>query len=272
MYEIKQYLPYEEIAAAICLRPKDRVYLSSDLLALAWTARKNGEDFSADRFIESFQEQLTPEGTLLVPTFHFDFSNKGIYDYKRTPSASGALGNAALHRKDFKRTAHPMHSFCIWGKDQELLCGMQNLNSFGNDSPFAYMKDFHVIQVMVGTDYSHSMTFVHYVEAVAKVPYRFFKQFSGSYIDERGTETVRTYEYPARDLELGSKEQFNRIGKKLEERGIAKVYSINEILVRKVDLAESFPLIYEDAVSNRCRNLYDFKVNRERIWTMEEKQ
>lgn len=268
MNEIKQYVPYEELAAVLCLQPKDRVYLSSDLLALAWTAKRNGEDFLADRLIDSFQKQLTPEGTLLIPTFHFDFSNKGAYDYKRTPCSSGALGNAALQRKDFRRTMHPMHSFCVWGKDQELLCGMQNRNSFGKDSPFAYMKEDHVTQVMLGTDYSQSMTFVHYVEALVNVPYRFYKQFSGSYIDEHGIKSVRTYEYPARDLELGSTEQFNRIGKKLEEKGISKVYHINGIVVRKVDLAASFPLIYEDAAYHRCRNLYDFKVKREQIWKM----
>lgn len=262
----RQYISFKEIAAAIGIKSGDIVYLSSDILSLAWTAKANGECFGIDGLIDSFQKEITPEGTLLIPSFHFDFSNYGIYDYRKTPSATGALGNAALRREDFMRTAHPMHSFCVWGKDKGMLCGMQNLNSFGADSPFAYMYENNAVQVMLGTDYQRSMTFVHYVENMAGVPYRFYKEFTGAYVDRNGMETIRTYQYPARNLELGSVEKFNRIGKKLEEAGIAKSYEINGILVRKVPLAESYPLIYRDAKHNMCRNLYDFNIDREFIW------
>ena len=263
---MKEYVSYRDLAAAIGLKQKDRVYLSSDLMALAWNARQHGEPFSADGLLDSFQKQITEEGTLLVPAFHFSFSNQGTYDYNKTPSSSGALGNTALQRNDFKRTAHPMHSFCVWGKDQDKLCAMQNRNSFGSDSPFAYMEQNQVIQVMLGTDYQRSMTFVHYAEYMAGVPYRFYKEFTGSYIDENGVESVRTYQYPARRMDLGSTEQFNRIGKILEEKGIAESCEINGIVIKKVMLAESYPVIYHDAKYNRCRNLYDFQADRERIW------
>lgn len=260
------YVPYLDLAAAIGLQPKDRVYLSSDLMALAWNARQHGETFCADALLDSFQKQITEEGTLLVPAFHFSFSNQGTYDYKHTPSAAGALGNTALQRTDFQRTAHPMHSFCVWGKDKDRLCALRNRNSFGCDSPFAYMEQNQVIQVMLGTDYQRSMTFVHYVEYMAGVPYRFLKQFTGSYRDENGAESIRTYEYPARDLELGSVEKFNRIGKILEDQGIAECLTINGIMIRKVMLAESYPVIYQDAKYNQCRNLYDFEADRAQIW------
>lgn len=263
----KDYISYKKIAEAVGIKPGDRVYLSSDILALAWTAKKNEESFDVDELIQSFQERLTEEGTLLIPTFHFDFSNKGVYDYQKTPSSTGALGNAALKREDFRRTTHPMHSFCVWGKDQGELCAMQNLNSFGSDSPFAYMREKNVIQVMLGTDYQRSMTFVHYVENMAKVPYRFYKEFTGTYVDENGAESTRTYQYPARYLELDTVEQFNRIGKKLEELGKAKDYDINGISIKKALLGESYPIIYEDAKNNMCRNLYDFNRDRESIWS-----
>ncbi|MDE7313409.1 MAG: AAC(3) family N-acetyltransferase [Eubacterium sp.] len=262
----EEYVPYTDIAGTVGISRGDRIYLSSDVLALAWTAKYHGECFSVDKLIDSFQKQITEDGTLLIPTFHFDFSNKGVYDYTNTPCTTGALGNAALKRQDFKRTAHPMHSFCVWGKDQALLCAMCNNNSFGSDSPFAYMHQHNVVQIMLGTDYQRSMTFVHYAEAMAKVPYRFSKQFTGTYIAQDGTESVRTYEYPARYLELGSTEQFNRIGQILEEKGIAQSFQINGISVKKVSLSASYPVIYEDAAYHMCKNLYDFAVERKLIW------
>lgn len=261
-----KYVPYLEIASCLDLKKGDRIYLSSDIMAISYMAQLNGEKFDMNRFIDSFMDVLSLEGTLLIPTFNFQFSNKGTYDYRKSPSTTGALGNAALHRKDFKRTKHPMHSFSVWGKDKEYLCNMENLNSFGDDSPFAYMKDRNVIQIMLGTDYQRSMTFVHYVENKANVPYRFYKEFKGNYIDENGIETERIYEYPARNLELGSVEKFNRIGMILEDKTISHKYIIDRVPIIRASLKESYDVIYEDAKNNMCKNLYDFDYDRETIW------
>lgn len=68
-----------------------------------------------------------------------------------------------------------MHSFEVWGKDQDYLVTLDNRNSFGSDSPFAYCISHHVKQIILGTDYVHAMTFVHYAEVSCNVPYRFAK-------------------------------------------------------------------------------------------------
>lgn len=263
---MSEYISYKKIAESIGIKKGDRVYLSSDILMLSFIAMKNGEKFDLDELLNGFIEAIGEEGTLLIPTFNFDFSNKGHYDYKNTMSTTGALGNAALKREDFKRTKHPMHSFCVWGHDKELLCELNNLNSFGPDSPFGYMKENNVIQVMLGADYQRSMTFVHFVETNAKVPYRFHKTFTGTYVYEDGHEETVTYEYPARVLEYGTHEMFNRIGAILEEKGISRKYDINGVAVNVCPLGDSYDTIYEDASNNMCRNLYDFDTDRDVIW------
>lgn len=260
------YIPYQEIPKALGIQKGDCVYLASNIMPFAFYAAKNGEKLDMNLFLDAFMEAVTEEGTLLIPTFHFDFSNKGVYDYKKTPCFTGALGNAALSRTDFKRTLHPMHSFAVWGKDTKLLTSMKNLNSFGDDSPFAYMQETNVLQVMLGADYKEAMTFVHFVERRADVPYRFFKKFTGEYTDESGETSTRTYEYPARYLEMGSSEQFNRIGAILEEKGIAKKISINDVPVILTRLGDCYDTIYSDAKENKARNLYDFTCDRDEIW------
>jgi hypothetical protein len=106
---------------------------------------------------------------------------------------------------------------------------------------------------------------------MADVPYRFYKEFTGEYTDERGIKSIRTYQYPARYLELGSVEKFNRIGKQLEEKNIVQEFMLNGISVKKVPLGESYTMIYEDAKYNMCRNLYDFNVKRKLIWKQGER-
>ena len=260
------YIPYEKIPSRLGIHRGDKIYLASDVLMFSFVARQHGETFEADKMLEAFIREIGAEGTLLVPTFNFVFSNEGHYDIRNSESHVGALGNAALHRDDFKRTFHPMHSFAVWGKDQDMLCSLQNKNSFGEDSPFAYMKENGVRQVMLGTDYKRSMTFVHFVEYMTKVPYRFIKYFTGKYIGKDGVEQELTIPYYARDLSLGSEERFNRMGKILEENGVSQKVEFNGVSVYVVELRESYDLIERDILENRCANLYDFQVNRNQIW------
>ncbi|MBR5970412.1 MAG: AAC(3) family N-acetyltransferase [Lachnospiraceae bacterium] len=257
---------YREFAASFDLRTGDSVWLSSETVRLAFLCKKNGMRFDPSLLIDAFQSVLGEEGTLLLPVFSFEFSNHGHYDYLHTKGTTGVLGNTALSRGDFRRTLHPMHSFAVWGKDRELLCGMTNTHSFGEDSPFAYCKERNVTQLMLGTDYVHSMTFVHYVETVCRVPYRFAKQFTGTYVTAEGRGEARTCDYAARRPEVGTTEQFNRIGAVLEEKGIATVHRFQGIESRVVQLGKSFDPIREDILHNRCRLLYDFTVSRESLF------
>jgi aminoglycoside 3-N-acetyltransferase len=228
--------------------------------------RKEGVKFDADSFFDVFKETLSEDGTLIVPTFCFDFSNNGRYDYKNAGCTTGALGNAALKRSDFVRTKHPMHSFAVWGHDQKLLCEMDNRHAFGKDSPFEYCRANNVRQIMLGTDYVHGMTFVHYAETMCNVPYRFAKSFTGEYINADGISEIRTYDYAARKLDVGTSEKFNRIGKILEEKGIAQKFDFKGIISYDTYLGDAYPVICDDILHNQCRNIYDFTVSREELF------
>lgn len=257
---------FEELIDCLGIERGDRIWLSSEIVKLVLLCKKAGEAFDASALLDCFQSAIGEEGTLLLPTFNFAFSDNGKYDYINTKGTTGVLGNTALQRNDFVRTQHPMHSFAVWGKDQETLCKMENKHAFGPDSPFAYCKENNVKQIMLGTDYVHAMTFVHYAETMCAVPYRFSKSFTGIYVTCDGTEEERTYDYAARRLDVGTTEQFNRIGAMLEERGIAQVKDYCGFTSRIVLLGDSYDLICEDILHNQCKNIYDFSVSREELF------
>ncbi len=262
-------MDYRELVISFNIRKGDRIWLSSELIKLALKFKKVGIRFDGSCLIDALQDAVGKEGTLILPTFTFEFSNRGRYDIANTKGTTGALGNIALSRADFKRTQHPMHSFAVWGKDRDELINMTNRNSFGIDSPFGYCIGKHIRQIILGTDYVHAMTFIHYAEAVCNVPYRFTKSFTGIYVDGTGKEELRTYDYAARKLEIESKEQFNKIGLVLEEAGISKRLNINGVECYDIDLAESFPVICNDIIQNQCRNIYDFNIDRELVFRAE---
>lgn len=257
---------YSELVGYLGIEKGDSIWLSSEIIRLALKVKNTGEKFDPNLFIDEIQKALGESGTLLIPTFSFEFCNKGHYDMVKSKGTTGALGNIALQRADFKRTRHPMHSFAVWGRDKEMLVGMNNLHSFGVDSPFAYCMRNNVKQIILGTDYVHAMTFVHYAEVVCGVPYRFSKSFEGIYVDEKGFAEKRKYDYSARILEICPEEKFNLMGKKLEEKGVSRIIYANGICCYNIDLAKSFPYICDDIINNKCRNIYDFNISRDEIF------
>ena len=257
---------YDEMVNALNVQCGDNIWLSSELILLIFKLKAKGVNFDGSSLIDAFLNAVGRKGTILIPTFSFDFSNKQLYDIKNTKGTAGMLGNIALARNDFKRTKHPLHSFAVCGKDQEYLISMENKHSFGVDSPFGYCVGKNVKQIILGTDYVHAMTFIHYAEAVCNVPYRFPKSFTGKYINDLGKEEVRTYDYSARKLEIEPVEKFNRIGSILEDMGISKKLEFEGITCYIIDLAASFPVICKDILENQCSNIYDFNIPRNEIF------
>lgn len=258
---------YDEIVEKLHVKKGESIWLSSELIRLAVICKKGGVTFDASRLINAFVDALGENGTLIIPTFSFDFTNKHYYDICNTKGVTGALGNVALGRPDFKRTSHPVHSFAVWGRDAEMLCLMSNSHSFGADSPFEYCVSNKVHQIILGTDYCHSMTFIHYAETTCGVPYRFSKTFTGTYISEDGRAETRNYDYAARRLEIEPKECFNRIGAILESNGVSEIFDMDGYICYRIDLAASYPIVCNDIKNNMCGNIYDFNIEREKVFT-----
>lgn len=257
---------YERIVSFFELKKGDKVWLSSELLKLVLYLKKKKIQFDGNELINAFQKAVGEEGTIIMPTFSFEFSNKQHYDIVNTKGTTGALGNIGLQREDFARTQHPMHSFVVWGKDKDLLVSLENKNSFGVDSPFGYCLSNHVKQVILGTDYVHAVTFIHYAEVCCNVPYRFAKSFTGEYVTISGKTEIRTYDYAARKLEIQPEEVFNKMGIILEKEGTSKRIDMDGIECYLVDLAKSFPIICKDIIENKCTNIYDFNISRDEIF------
>jgi len=259
-------MTYKEIVEQFNIKKGDNIWLSSEIIGLAMVFKKNKERLNQNMLLDAFIDAVGEKGTIIIPTFNFDFSNHGHYDYIKSKGTTGALGNTALLRDDFKRTKHPLHSFAVYGADRDYLCAMNNDNSFGTDSPFGYCIKNHVKQIILGTDYEHALTFMHYAEAVCNVPYRYMKTFHGTYTDENGICEERDYIYPVRRLEIRPSECSNLIGRIFEEKGIAiksELYGISSI---KLDLEASFIVLIDDIINNQCRNIYEFNIPREEIF------
>ncbi len=252
---MEDYVPLRKIPEHFGLSKGDSVWLASDVKTLLYTSFENEGTGDLNLLLDGLIDVVGPEGTILIPTFNWDFCKGKTFDIRKSPCQTGSIGKVALKRNDFKRTRHPIYSFAVWGRDKELLCEMDNKSSFGADSPFTYCRDNNTKNVFIDVECQHSFTFVHYVEEQAGISYRYLKDFTAGYIDEDGIESTRTYSMNVRDLDKDIfitiypfEEDFKRIG-------ASRRYEVNGIPMKTVEIGKTYDIIYNDVKNNRSRKI-----------------
>ena len=254
-----EYISYQNIIDQIDdIQKGDIVYLVSDILELSVVTKENGEKFDRNLFIDTLLRKVGPEGTVLIPTFNWGFCKGELFDIRKTVSRTGALGNAAIRRDDFKRTKHPIYSFMVWGKDQKKLTDMDPKDGFGPGTIFEYMHREKAKALVVGLHTMAGLTFCHYVEQMVGVPYRYLKDFTAKYIDEQGNSSVKTYSMYVRDLEMDPRyiDEFRPLGNILEALNVSVNYDFNGIEFHVVDLETMYKVEEIDILCNDSRNMY----------------
>lgn len=68
--------------------------------------------------IDALLEVLTPEGTLIMPTFNFNFNKGEPWDVNNTPSHMGVLTEIARINPQARRVFSPILFLCHSGKAQ----------------------------------------------------------------------------------------------------------------------------------------------------------
>lgn len=254
---MSDYISYLDIPKCWGLKKGDVVLLSSYLTRVVMEAKRNGEHFDMNLFLDSILEVLGENGTLLIPTFNWDFCHGVAFDYYKTKSQAGVLGDKALKHPKFRRTQHALYSFAVAGKDQAMLCGLTNRSSFGADSPFAYLENCHAKQVMIDVPENHiwGFTFVHFIEEkyIKNISYRYMKEFRGIYIDEKLQKSDRIYSMLVRDLDMDVRVELNPLAEVLTKEGVLKSYKINKVYYTVVDLYSSTRIVSDDILYNKSR-------------------
>src|SRR6266511_3845188 len=190
--------------------------------------------------IRALDAALGTQGTLIMPTFNFDF-NKGVpWDVRTTPSKMGVL--TELVRKDprAKRVFHPFYSFAILGQRAEMLGSMRYKSSYERNSVFGKLRDLDGKIMVIGLSYTNSMTFFHHIEQMEGVDYRFLKQFTGEVTDENGKTYTDTFEMLVRDINKGVITEVDPMGALMEQAGVIKSAKIGEAEVKLMKANEAY--------------------------------
>ncbi len=70
-------MDYKSLVEQFQINKGDRIWLSSELIKLVLRFKKEGIKFDGSVLIDTFQEAVGTEGTLMIPVFSFEFSKIG---------------------------------------------------------------------------------------------------------------------------------------------------------------------------------------------------
>lgn len=256
---MSEYVTLKNLAKELHINRGDNIFVTSDVKELLYDLMSHDDDTDLNILIDGIIDIIGEEGTLVFPTFNWDFCKGVPFDINKTACKTGSLGKIALKRDDFKRTKHAIYSFAVWGKGQEELCKIDNKSSFGADSPFTYLTEHHFKNLFIDKDMGHSFVYVHYVEEqTGNLHYRYLKDFTADYTGYDGKTVKKTYSMNVRDLDLDVTNRIDDFTDEFIESGAMEIFNVNGIEYKMVDLYKAFPIIAEDVKHNRSRKVCSY--------------
>ena len=104
--------------------------------------------------------------------------------------------------------------------------------------------------MVIGLDYTNSMTYFHHIEEMVGVDYRYMKDFTGEIIDKNGNAAQDTFSMLVRDIEKGVITEVNPMGALMEEAGVIQKAKLGEADVEIMNASE----IYDFTVKEMKRD------------------
>ncbi len=128
----------------------------------------------ADAVVAALMDVLTPEGTLVMPSFNhgapFNAGGPGYFDPRETPTTNGAIPDHFWRMPGVYRSLDPTHPFAAWGKHARRYTEFHHRTlTMGPESPLGLLLGDDGYCLLLGVDY-YSNTFHHAVETATGAP------------------------------------------------------------------------------------------------------
>jgi aminoglycoside 3-N-acetyltransferase len=128
----------------------------------------------AQTVIEALMEVLTPQGTLLMPSFNhgtaFEEGAPGYYHPAKTATVNGAIPDFFWRMTGVSRSLDPTHAIAAWGKHSQQYTQYHHRTlTMGPHSPLGLLYKDNGFGLLLGVTYGAN-TFHHVVEMTTGAP------------------------------------------------------------------------------------------------------
>ena len=161
----------------------DTIMVHSDVSTFGRLATSDRE-YLMQSLVSSLKQSVGNNGTIIMPTFTYSFFKNEAYDVKNSKSTVGVLTEYFRKQPGVKRTTHPTHSVAVWGKNRDVFMNIGK-DTFDKDSIFGKIHEMNGKIIFLGVTFHKACTFIHYIEQIHTVFYRYMKKIKGKIIAGR---------------------------------------------------------------------------------------
>ena len=217
--EIKQILV--NIGASDC----ETLFIHSDVMF-----GRPAEGFKKKEYLQTLYDIIADIGVrnVVVPTFTYSFPNNEDYDIQNSRTSMGAFNEYVRRLPNRYRTEDPLLSLSVPSSLEPLFDHVSN-HSLGIGSGLDIIHHMDNVKFLfLGAEMGDCFTYVHYVEKIMEVPYRFDMQFEGNVIYPDGevkkrAQTIHTQCYGAK-LPV----KYDYFEQEMEDKGFLKKVKIGD--------------------------------------------
>ena len=139
----------------------------------------NNKDEACNLILNAILSVIGKKGTVVVPTYTYSFSSNEDFLYNQK-SVCGMFSEFVRKNDQSERTIDPIFSVSALGYQAKSLTTNISNNSFDDNS---FFSRFHSINGKIcNFNLNAGSTFIHYIERLLNVNYRYDKEFSGNII------------------------------------------------------------------------------------------
>jgi aminoglycoside 3-N-acetyltransferase len=157
------------------IREGDNLLIKTDFRYLGFYDGDLNQDF-----FDCLSEIINLEkGTIFVSTASDSLCNTNkVFDIEKTKSERGVFTNFVMKKEKSIRSLHPFLSYTGIGKHARYVCTNNSKHGYGPNSPKDRMLKINTKYLSVGLEPRWTCSYIHHVEMLIGVPYRYTKEFN----------------------------------------------------------------------------------------------
>ena len=151
-------------------------------------------DFNRKEYLATFTEVINSLGSpsLIVPSFTYSFCNNESYNVKKSKTSMGILNEYLRKQPERYRTMDPLLSLSVPDELKEQFSNLSE-HSLGIGSGLDALHHMKNVKFLfLGARLHDCFTYLHYVEKIMDVSYRYDQPFTGTVVDENGNASKKT--------------------------------------------------------------------------------
>jgi aminoglycoside 3-N-acetyltransferase len=193
--------------------------------------------------IKNLIDFIGSSGTLVIPTFSYTFTKSQNFDVDNTPSDVGFFSESFRTYSGFCRSKNPNFSVSSFGKYSSEFANSRIDDCFGQNTAFDLLRKYNAKIICLGCEFDR-VTFVHYVEQLVGVNYRYFKNFSGEIIYNNKRDKLENT-YFVRNLNIASNVELSLLKELAIEKKFLNVERFGRYMVLSINAEDFFQCAVE---------------------------